>query len=49
MVIKVTSFKIEEDIIKQIKIKAIEKDITQTELITEYLKQGLINDGVIIE
>lgn len=44
MVIKVTSFKLDEDLLKQVKIKAIEKGITQTELITEYLKQGLKND-----
>lgn len=49
MVVKVTSFKIESEILKQIKIKATEKEITQTELITEYLKQGLLKDGVIIE
>lgn len=44
MVVKVTSFKIEEELIKQIKIKAIERGITQTELISEYLEQGIKND-----
>ena len=44
MVVKVTSFKIDEELIKQIKIKAIEKGITQTELISEYLEQGIKND-----
>ena len=49
MVVKVTSFKIENEILKQIKIKATEKEITQTELITEYLKQGLLKDSVKID
>ena len=44
MVVKVTSFKIDEELIKQIKIKAIERGITQTELISEYLEQGIKND-----
>jgi len=46
MVKKTTSLIIDSEIIKQIKIKCAEKDITQTELIHEYLKQGLIKDGV---
>lgn len=49
MAVRVTSFKIDVEIMKQIKIKATEKEITQTELITEYLKQGLLKDGVKFE
>lgn len=45
MVIKTTSFKLDSELIKQIKIKAIEKGITQSELIEIYLKQGLNNDN----
>ena len=45
MVLKVTSFKLDSELLKQIKIKATEKEITQSELITEYLKKGLENDN----
>lgn len=45
MVLKTTSFKLDTELMKQIKIKAIEKGITQSELIHEYLKQGLKNDS----
>ena len=46
MAIKVTSFKLDTEIMKKIKITATEKEITQTELVTQYLKAGLRNDGV---
>ena len=46
MVLKVTSLKIDSELLKEVKIKATQKEITQTELITEYLKQGLKNDDV---
>ena len=39
MVMKTTSFKLDTDLLKQIKLRAIEKDITQSELITIYLKK----------
>ena len=46
MVVKVTSFKLDTEIMKKLKITATEKEITQTELITQYLKEGLKKDGV---
>lgn len=49
MVLRTTSFKLDSELLKQIKIKATEKEITQSELITDYLKQGLIKDGVNFE
>lgn len=44
MVTKTTSFKLDSDLLKQIKIRAAEKDITQSELVTIYLKNGLRYD-----
>jgi len=44
MVLKTTSFKLDSELLKEIKIKATQREITQAELITEYLKQGLKND-----
>ena len=44
MVMKTTSFKLDTDLLKQIKLRAIEKDITQSELITIYLKNALKYD-----
>ena len=46
MVKKNTSFNLESELLKEIKLQAIKKEITQTELITRYLKAGLRNDGV---
>lgn len=43
---KVTSLRLETEVRKQIKLMAYHKDITQTELINQYLKLGLRNDGV---
>ena len=42
--IKTTSFKLDSELLKRIKIKAIEKDITQSELVTTYLLNGLKED-----
>jgi hypothetical protein len=44
MVTKTTSFKLDTDLLKQIKIRATEKEITQSELVTIYLKNGLKYD-----
>ena len=43
---KVTSLRLETEVRKHIKLMAYQKDITQTELINKYLKDGLRNDGV---
>jgi len=39
-----TTLNLDTDIIKAIKIVALNKDTTQTEIINEYLKQGLRNE-----
>lgn len=44
MVKKNTSFNIESSILKAVKIKAIQLETTQTELIERYLKEGLERD-----
>lgn len=44
MVTKTTSFKLDSELLKQIKIRATEKEITQSELVTIYLKNGLKYD-----
>lgn len=41
-----TSFNLESELLKEIKLQATREEITQTELITRYLKAGLKNDGV---
>lgn len=39
MVMKTTCFKLEDELLKQIKIRTTEKEVTQSELITVYLKK----------
>lgn len=39
-----TTLNLDKDIIKNIKLVALNKDKTQTEVITEYLKRGLMNE-----
>lgn len=46
MTSKVTSIRLETEIKKQIKLMATEKDMTQSELISKYLQEGLKKDGV---
>ncbi len=43
---KNTSFNLDTELLKEIKIQAVKEGITQTELITRYLTAGLQNDGV---
>lgn len=38
-----TTINIDKELLKLVKLKALELDITQTELITLYLKNGLSN------
>ena len=45
MVVKTTSFKLDSELLKQIKIKATEREITQSELVTDYLLKGLKEDN----
>lgn len=42
--IKTTSFKLDSELLKRIKIKATEKEVTQSELVTRYLINGLKQD-----
>lgn len=46
MVKRNTSFNLESELLKEIKLQATREEITQTELITRYLTVGLRNDGV---
>lgn len=46
MVKRNTSFNLESELLKEIKLQATREEITQTELITRYLKAGLKKDGV---
>ena len=43
-----TTINLNDDLLKLVKLKAIDKDITMTDLITSYLKYGLTNDNKII-
>jgi len=43
---KNTTLYLDTEILKKIKFQAVKKEITQTELITRYLTDGLKNDGV---
>ena len=45
--IKTTSFKLDSELLKRIKIKATEKEITQSELVTTYLLNGLKQDETV--
>jgi len=42
-----TTLSLDSDIIKTIKLVALNKGTTQTKIINEYLKQGLINEPAI--
>lgn len=41
MAIKTTSFKLDSELLKELKIEAIRKDIQLSELVDEYLREGL--------
>ena len=45
MVSKVTSFKLNVDLVKQLKIQAIKEDKTATELLEQYIAAGLKNNN----
>ena len=49
MVLKNTSLRIEEQYMKKLKLLAVKKEITQSELLNEFIKQGLIKNGCNIE
>ncbi len=49
MAIKTTTIKIDDRVLEEIKIKAVRDKITQQELISKYLIDGLKKDGVEIE
>lgn len=42
-----TTINIDDDLLKLVKLKAIDNDITMTDLITSYLKYGLTNHNKI--
>lgn len=43
---KVTTIRVKEEILDQVKIQAVKEKVTQTELINRYITDGLRNDGV---
>ena len=43
---KVTTIRVNEEILDQLKIQAVKEKVTQTELINRYIVKGLRNDGV---
>lgn len=42
-----TTINLDDELLKLVKVKAIDNDITMTELITKYLKYGLTNHNKI--
>lgn len=44
-----TTINLDDDLLKLVKLKALDKDITMTELITKYIKYGLTNDNKIVK
>ena len=42
-----TTINLDDDLLKLVKLKAIDNDITMTDLITSYLKYGLTNHNKI--
>jgi len=49
MSLKNTTIRVKENVLEEIKVKAIRDNITQTELINRYLIAGLKKDGIDIE
>lgn len=49
MALKNTSLRIEESYMKKLKFLALKQEKTQSELLNEFIKQGLINNGCDIE
>lgn len=43
------SYRIEDKLLKEIKRLAFENEITQTEIINNYIMEGLRNEGINIE
>lgn len=46
MVVKTTSFKLDTELVKELKIIAIKRDMQLTELVIEYLKKGIENEQI---
>ena len=49
MVIKNTTLRIEETYLKNIKWLALKQETTQTEIINQFIKEGLIKNGFDVE
>ena len=45
MVKKQKNFRIEDDLIQKVKMKAVELKTTESELVTRYIEDGLRNDN----
>ena len=44
-----TTINLDDELLKLVKLKAIDNDVTMTELITNYLKYGLTNHNKIVK
>ena len=49
MVLKNTSLRIEENYMKKLKMLAVKEEKTQSQLLNEFIKQGLIKNGCDVE
>lgn len=49
MAIKNTSLRIEENYMQELKLLAVKKKTTQSELLNQFIKDGLIKNGVQVE
>lgn len=44
MTIKQKNFRLEEDLIQRLKLRAVERKMNDSELVTEYIERGLQQD-----
>lgn len=49
MAIKNTSLRIEENYMQELKLLAVKKKTTQSQLLNEFIRQGLKSNGIDIE
>lgn len=44
MTVKQKNFRLDEDLIQRLKLKAVERKMNDSELVTEYIEEGLKRD-----
>ena len=44
MTVKQKNFRLDEDLIQRLKLKAVERKMNDSELVTEYIEKGLESD-----